>query len=659
MIDLHSPQLGCATRRLSNGPGRVCFAWRATLAACLTASGLGAAGCGPSSTASATVTFNKDIAPIVFANCAPCHRPAGAGPFPLLTYADVAKRADTIAELTRERHMPPWLPEAGEFKILGERRLSDEQIDAIQRWVKDGTLEGRAADLPAPPAWTGEWELGGPDEVVTAVQPYILGPGTEDVYRNLVLRRSATSSVFVRAVEFKTGGAPVHHAVIRIDQTSGSRRRDAADGQPGFDGMSWETVQDPDGHFIGWAPGRGPIVAPEGIPWRLDRGADLVVEVHLIPSDEPVPVQPTVGLYFTDAPPLHTPVTVRMGSKLIDIPAGQRDYLVTDVYELPVPVDLMSVYPHAHYLGKEMLVTATLPDGTVRTVMHIPQWSFDWQQDYRFVTPIPLPRGTKLTMRYTYDNSEANPDNPHRPPVRVQTGPKSTDEMAELGLQVMPMSPEDADVLLRSFDERAKLANVAMAEKRVREEPDVAEYRALLGGSYVEAGRFADAVPHLEAAVRLGERSGSTYNYLGVALMEEGRVRAALTEFQRAEAADPRDERIAFNRAIALSKLSRFTEAAAAYRRSLDVNPDFLDAHVNLAVLLFSLGRTNDALPHYQRAVELRPDSALIHNNYGGALAAAGRYAEAMQHVQRALALDPTYGPAVDNLRRLERLVIK
>ena len=97
----------------------------------------------------------------------------------------------------------------------------------------------------------------------------------------------------MRAVEFKTNGAPIHHAVIRVDRTQASRRRDGEDGQPGFDGMAWETVQDPDGHFIGWAPGRGPIVAPDGMPWRLDRGADLVIELHLIPSRKPLVIQPT------------------------------------------------------------------------------------------------------------------------------------------------------------------------------------------------------------------------------------------------------------------------------------------------------------------------------------------------------------------------------
>ena len=258
------------------------------------------------------------------------------------------KRADDMAEHTLARHMPPWLPERGEFPILGERRLRDDQIDAIQRWVQQDdrrrvpAIGRRRRRSPT----AGSSVRRTPSSRRRAAIRWL--PGREDVYRNLVLRTSLKAGVYVRAVEFKTGGAPIHHAVIRIDQTSASRRRDGEDGQPGFEGMAWSNVQDPAGHFIGWAPGRGPIVAPPGMPWRLEKGADLVVEVHVMPPDAALAIQPTVGLFFSSTPPVHMPISVKMGSKLIDIPPGERAYVVTDSYELPVAVDLLSVYPHAH-----------------------------------------------------------------------------------------------------------------------------------------------------------------------------------------------------------------------------------------------------------------------------------------------------------------------
>ena len=618
-----------------------------------------AAACSRQAPAPPAATFNKDIAPILFTNCAPCHRPGEVAPFPLLTYADAVKHAGSIADETRERHMPPWLPAPGEFPILGERRLRDDQIDAIQRWVSGGKVEGNSADLPKAPSFRSGWQLGRPDEIVTPAQPFTMAPTTDDVYRNLVVRTSLKSDVFVRGVEFKTGGAPIHHAVIRVDRTQASRRRDGEDGKPGFDGMAWDTVQDPDGHFIGWAPGRGPILAPDGMPWRLERGADLVIELHLIPSRKPLVIQPTVALFLTDTPPVQTALTVKMGSKLIDIPAGARDHVITDTYELPVPVDLMSVYPHAHYLGKEMRVTATLPDGTVKSLLHIPRWNFHWQQDYRYVTPIPLPKDTKVTMRYTFDNSEANDENPSHPPVRVKLGPRSVDEMAELGLQVMPKSIADAALLAQSFDDRDTLASVALGEMRVRESPDVAANREFLGGAYVEVGRFTEAIPHLEAAIRLDARSVTAHSDLGTAFMAVGRPADGLRHLQRAAALAPRDETILFNYGNALNKASRAGEAAAAYARALAINPEFPDAHVNLGTLLFSRGRVKEALPHFERAAALKPNSAVIHGNLGSALAASGRYADALREFQRALALNPEYGPALENVQRLRQMGIR
>ena len=353
------------------------------------------------------------------------------------------------------------------------------------------------------------------------------------------------------------------------------------------------------------------------------------------------------------------PLTVKMGSKLIDIPAGQPDYVITDTYELPVPVDLMSVYPHAHYLGREMRVTATLPDGAVKTLLYIKQWSFHWQQDYRYATPIPLPRGTKLTMQYTYDNSESNDENPRHPPVRVRLGPKSTDEMAELGLQVMPKSTADAALLVQGFNDRDSLANVALGEMRVREAPNDAGNQTFLGGAYVEVGRFADAIPHLEEALRLDERSASAHSDLGTALMARERLPDALVHLRRAAALAPRDEVMQFNLGNALNRASRFDEAAAAYERALAINPEFPDAHVNLGTLLFAHRGVKDALPHFERAVALKPNSAVIHGNFGSALAASGRFAEALREFRRALSLNPEYGPAVENVKRLEQMGIR
>ena len=601
-------------------------------------------------------TFNQDVAPIVFERCAPCHRPDQGTPFTLLDYESARAKATKISRAVQTGHMPPWLPEPGPVPFIGERRLATDQIDVIRRWADADAPEGPAAGRPEPPVFAGQWETGQPDLVLTPPRPYDLAAGRGDVYRNLVVRTSLPTARYVRAVEFRAGGAPVHHAVIHIDRTTESRRHEGADGHPGFDGMGGGQAQDPDGHFLGWAPGRGAIHAPEGMPWVLSPGTDIVLELHLTPGTRPAAVQPTIALFFADAPPVRVPLFLKLGSKAIDIPAGVRDYAIDDTFVLPVDADLLTVYPHAHYLGKTMQVRATMPDGSTRLLLDIRHWSFRWQQDYRYVTPISLPRGTTIAMRFTYDNSADNPDNPSRPPRQVLCGQRSTDEMGNLGLQLVTRSPADRLRLTKAALVHAAQANLAGAEMLVRYNPANAENQRFLGGTYMDVGRPADALPHLMNAVTLDPGSASAQNELGGALLSIGKVPESIARLREATRLAPEDARMLFNLGKALGAAGRGADAASTFERALTLNPDLAEAHDELGVLLFSRGQVARAIAHLERAVALTPDSVTAQSDLGGALAQAGRYGAALEHVQRALALDPDYTPARDNLARLTRL---
>ena len=456
----------------------------------------------------------------------------------------------------------------------------------------------------------------------------------------------------MRALEFLPGGAPVHHGVIRVDRDRASRVDDGRDGQPGFDGMAASGVQDPDGHFLGWAPGRGPIVAPEGLPWVLTPGSDLVVELHLMTAAQPVAVQPAVGLYFTDTPPRQSPVMMIMGSKAIDIPAGKSDYWIEDRYTLPVDVDVLSVYPHAHYLGREMDVRAIAPDGRSQSLLHIRRWSFNWQQDYRFVTPIALSRGTQIVMRYSYDNSGRTGA---EPPRRVTWGPQSHDEMGNLGVQVTTKSSADAKRLAESFAQHATLIDIAGGEALLKAQPQNAAHAALLGASYVRAGRPADAIPVLERAIALDPRSASSQNFLGGALLATGRGAEALQAFRSATLLAPRDAHLHFNYAKALASAGQEARAFDALARAVQLDPMFGEAHQALGVLMFAAGRLDEAIIHLRRAADLLPQSADARADLGGALAEAGRRDEAIIELRRALDLDPGNQTARQNLALLER----
>jgi len=599
-------------------------------------------------------TFAKDVAPILYENCVSCHQPGHAAPFSLVTYRDAQPRASKIAAAVESHLMPPWLPDRSGPAIVGQRALTDDQIATIRAWAESGAAEGDARNLPAP-RLSASWQLGQPDLIVKPPRAYALSPAGHDVYRNLVIPLTVTTTKYVRALEFLPGDAPIHHAVIRVDAGRVSRAEDGLDGQPGFDGMAANAVQDPDGHFLGWAPGRGPIVAPDHLPWVLNAGSDLVVELHLMPQDHSMEVQPTIGLYFTDTPPSKTPVMMIMGSKAIDIPAGASEYWIEDRYELPVDVDVLSVYPHAHYLGREMDVRAIDAAGASQPLLHIRKWSFNWQQDYRFVNPIALASGTTIVMRYSYDNSADNPRNPNHPPRRVLWGPQSHDEMGTLGVQVVTRSTGDAARLASSFSQHAALIDATGAETLVKADPDNAAYASLLGASYLRLGRVSDAIAVLTRAVRLDPRSSSSENFLGGALLASGRPRDAVAHFRRATEINPRDAHLHFNYSKGLAANRDGRAAFDELSRALSLDPDFGEAHQQIGVLLFSANRIDDAIEHLQRAATLLPRSADAQADLGGALAEAGHREAAMTALRRALALDPANQTARENLALLER----
>jgi len=601
------------------------------------------------------VTFTRDVAPILHANCVTCHRPGQIAPFSLISYDDAKRRAGAIADATGAHEMPPWLAAPGEFAFVGERRLRADQIAVLRQWATLGAPEGDPKALPPLPTFPEGWQMGQPDLVVTMPQPFVLPAGDTDRYRQVVYPISLPAGRFVRAVEFRPGAAPVHHAIVRVDPSRSSRRRDAEDKEPGFESGMAPDAKNPEGHFVGWSPGRGPIVAPAGMPWRLERGVDLVVELHLIPGKAPVPVQPTIGLFFTDTPPAETPVELTIGVRTIDIPAGDASYRVSSSYTVPVDVTLLSLYPHAHYLGKAMQITATLPDGTTKHVLNIPRWDFHWQTEYRLQQPLPLPHGTSVTMEYTYDNSAANEDNPSSPPTRVLYGLHSSDEMATLSLQVLTRSPADSRRLTASVFARAAQESVEGAEMNVKREPRNPQFQWDLGRSLVEAGRLADALAPLQAAVQALPAHARAHDFLGRVLFAARRPDEALAHFQRAAALDPGDEMLHFDLGKVLTELGRVPDAVKAFQRALTVNPDYGPAYAGLGVASLQLGRPPEAIAAFQRAVLLAPDSAEAENGLAVALAQAGRTQDALEHVKRALALDPDFGPARDNLARLIR----
>ena len=207
----------------------------------------------------ANVTFNRDVAPIIYQYCVSCHRPGEAGPFPLLTYQDVKKHGRQIEAVTQTRFMPPWLPDPGELRFADERRLSDKQISTIRAWVDQGMLEGKPSDLPPKPKFVEGWQLGQPDMILKAEKPYMLSATGTDQYWNFILPVPINATRWVRAVEIRPGDKRlVHHANILVDRYESARRMEKVKGE-GFGGMEIRIdseVFDPDSHFLFWKQGK-------------------------------------------------------------------------------------------------------------------------------------------------------------------------------------------------------------------------------------------------------------------------------------------------------------------------------------------------------------------------------------------------------------------
>jgi hypothetical protein len=391
-------------------------------------------------------TFSHDVTPILYRDCASCHRPGGVAPFSLLTYQDARRRAGLIATVTAKRYMPPWLP--AEPRFQHERKLTEQQIVTLARWAESGAPEGNPSETPPPPRFTDGWQLGKPDLEGEMWGAFEVPAEGRDLYQCFVIPVPPALDRWVRALDVRPGNPKVvHHVLLFQDTTGTARKRDTGSGYSCFGTPGFLPARG----LGGWTPGSVPVRMPDGIPELLHGGADLVLQVHYHPLGKAETDRTRVGLYFTDRKPERRMMDIPLGSNHIDIPPGERAYKVTDHFTIPVDVDAIGINPHAHYICKEMSGYAVLPDGSRRTLIHIPDWNFDWQQLYTFASPIRLPAGTRIEMEFTYDNSARNPRNPNHPPQRVTWGPSTTDEMAGLHIEVAPVDQEDAEELSQAL----------------------------------------------------------------------------------------------------------------------------------------------------------------------------------------------------------------
>jgi hypothetical protein len=432
---------------------------------------------------SAEVTFSENVAPIIFRRCTSCHRPGEAAPFSLMSYDDVAKRGKLIAAVTASRLMPPWRAEPASYAYQDSRRLTDEELSTLQAWVKQGVPRGDAAKMPLQPKFPDGWQLGAPDLIVKMEKGFTVPAEGADIYRYVRIPLNLPDDQWVQAIELRPSARKVVHHVLYFADSSGEAKNIEAEedaGRSSGASMKFTRGMIPLG---GWAVGAQPHLLPGGLALKLPKGTDLMFQYHFHPVGKEETEQSTIGLYFAKKAPEHTlanvqlPVAYALFSGL-NIAPGQKDFRVRDSFVLPADVEAVSIGAHAHYIGKTMKMTATFPDGAVKTLLDIKDWDFAWQDRYFFEGPILLPKGTRLDSEVSWDNSEENPKNPSRPAIPVRWGEQTKDEMGAVTLTVYPASEADLGVLQQEY--RKHMGEIA--RDRIRQDPGMlARIREIMG----------------------------------------------------------------------------------------------------------------------------------------------------------------------------------
>jgi len=425
-----------------------------------------------------TPTFSQDIAPIVFKNCAPCHRPGEAGPFSLLSYEDVSRRATKIAAVTRSRYMPPWPADPAYRHFIGERVLSDGDIATIKRWVDAGSPAGDPAKLPPPPRFPEGSMLGKPDLVVKMHEPVHIAGNNMDQFMVMKIPYELPQDRYIRAIEFVPGNRKlVHHMNGHIVQYD-DKKKDVFEGPNIVDRESVKTLEDSydaihllndDGSYpqllrsvVNYLPGASSgFIYPDGIGgWVLKkRGAFLLRDIHYGPSAVDAEDQSSLNVFFMEKPPVRPTQELQLGtlgvSEIIPpliIPPNEVKTFTTKT-TISEDISLITINPHMHLLGKSFEAFAATPEGQTIPLIKIPKWDFHWQYFYVFPKLLKIPKGSTIAAIGVYDNTAANPHNPFSPPQEIigtNGSMRVTNEMFQLIMTYVPYQAGDENISLAS-----------------------------------------------------------------------------------------------------------------------------------------------------------------------------------------------------------------
>lgn len=414
------------------------------------------------------ITYNKSIAPLFYQKCVSCHRSGEAAPFSLLDYKGAKRRSKTIQRVVSERYMPPWQPVPGHGEFQGSLRLQDPEIKLIQDWVTAGCPEGDPTQKPSAPTFPKGWNLGQPDLIVEMDEAFEVHAEGKDIYRYFTLPLNLKQDKWVSAVEIRPSARTVvHHALFFLDNTGKAQKLQQADPKPGFKGKGFKAT----GSLGAWAVGGMPLKLDDQFALPLPKGSDLVLQTHFHPSGKIEHEKTKVGIYFAKGEPQRLirefQIPPNFGSHTgLTIAPGDANYTMQDHLIVPHDLELVTVWAHAHQIGRSMKANATLPNGKKIPLFYIDDWDFNWQGQYQYRQPLALPKGTRIDVTINYDNSADNIDNPNSPPRRIHWGEKSDDEMGSIIFQCVAQNKTQEKALAKGLQKEARKSKIRFTKSR-------------------------------------------------------------------------------------------------------------------------------------------------------------------------------------------------
>ena len=380
-----------------------------------------------------TPTFTRDVAPILFKNCASCHRPGDIAPMPLLTYEDARPWAKSIREKVAVGSMPPWHATQAHGVFENDRRLSDKDKDTLIRWADGGAPKGDPKDLPPAPKFPEGWEIGTPDAIISMPREFEVKESGTIAYQFFEAPTNFTEDKWVQAIEVRPGARSVVHHVLVFCREPGERR------DPGFTHVvpnlgNFGREQSINGSLIATtAPGTNAMTFKPGSAMRIKAGAVLAFQVHYTANGTLTKDRTSVGLIFAKKPPQQEIRNSAFVNPMFVIPAGAENQVVESAIQFTEDSIIWALFPHTHLRGKSWEYRMVYPDGRREIVLSVPKYDFNWQTYYVFTKPLAVAKGTRLEATAHYDNSAANKWNPD-PKVAVRWGPQTWEEMQYSGI---------------------------------------------------------------------------------------------------------------------------------------------------------------------------------------------------------------------------------